>query len=113
MNEELRWQQRFENYKKAFIQFQTAVRQYKERGLNDLEKQGLIQTFEYTFELAWNLLRDYFIYQGIPEIRGSRDAIRLGLKYGIIENGEIWFQMISARNLTVHTYNEKIIEELL
>lgn len=113
INQDIRWQQRLENFKKAFIQLQSAVKQFKETGLNELEKQGLIQAFEYTFELAWNLLRDYFIYQGISEIRGSRDAIRLGFKYGLIENGEEWIKMIGARNLTSHTYNEKVAQELL
>lgn len=113
MNTDIRWQQRFENYKKAFNQFQSGVLKYQQSGLNELEKQGLIQAFEYTFELAWNLLRDYFVYQGITEIRGSRDAIKLGFKYGLIENGESWIKMISARNLTSHTYNERVVEELL
>lgn len=113
MNTDIRWQQRFENYKKAFNQFQSGVLKYQQSSLNELEKQGLIQAFEYTFELAWNLLRDYFVYQGITEIRGSRDAIKLGFKYGLIENGESWMKMISARNLTSHTYNERVVEELL
>ena len=113
MTEDIRWRQRFENYKKAFAQLQGAVNQYKEKGLNELEKQGLIQSFEYTFELAWNLMRDYLIYQGISEIRGSRDAIRLSFKYGLIENGENWMKMLSARNLTSHTYNEKVVQDLI
>lgn len=113
MNTDIRWQQRFENYIKAFSQLQSGVLKYQQSGLNELEKQGLIQAFEYTFELAWNLLRDYFLYQGITEIRGSRDAIKLGFKYGLIDNGESWMKMISARNLTSHTYNERVVEELL
>lgn len=81
MADDIRWLQRLENYKKALNQLKNAVTQYKETGLNDLEKQGMIQAFEYTFELAWNLIRDYFLYQGIQEIRGSRDAIRIAFKY--------------------------------
>jgi len=88
-------------------------KQYREKGLNEIEKQGLIQSFEYTFELAWNLMRDYLIYQGISEIRGSRDAIRLAFRYGLIENGRNSMNMLSARNLTSHTYNEKVIQYLL
>lgn len=81
MADDIRWLQRLENYKNALNQLKNAVTQYKETGLNDLEKQGMIQAFEYTFELAWNLIRDYFLYQGIQEIRGSRDAIRIAFKY--------------------------------
>lgn len=112
-SDDIRWLQRLENYRKAFYQLQVAINKYKESGLNDLEKQGLIKSFEYNFELAWNLIRDFFLYQGILEIRGSRDAFRFGFKYGIIDNGEIWLNMIEARNLSFHTYNEKIIDDLL
>ncbi|GAB6071722.1 nucleotidyltransferase substrate binding protein [Venenivibrio stagnispumantis] len=113
MKEDIRWKQRFENFKKAFNQLKNAINQYKSVGLNELEKQGLIQSFEYTFELGWNLLRDYLIYQGITDIRGSRDAIKTAFKYGLIQDGENWIKMITARNLTSHTYNENIIEELI
>lgn len=112
-NEDIRWKQRLENFKKAFFQLEKGVKKYKETSLNELEKQGLIQSFEYNYELAWNLLRDYFVYQGVVDIKGSRDAIRLGFQYGIIENGEIWIEMIGARNQTSHTYNEKLVEEII
>ncbi len=113
MERSLRWLERFEKFKKALGQLKSAKELYEQRELTELEKQGLIQAFEYTFELSWNLIRDYFIYQGITEIRGSRDAFRLAFKYGIVEDGELWMEMIQARNLTSHTYDEKIAEELL
>jgi len=113
MADDIRWLQRLENYKKALNQLKNAVTQYKEAGLNDLEKQGMIQAFEYTFELAWNLIRDYFLYQGIQEIRGSRDAIRIAFKYAIIENGDMWMDIIATRNLTSHAYNQALTESII
>ncbi len=82
MEQRPRWVYRLQNYKKALAQLRLAVELHKEKGLSDLEEQGLIQAFEYVFELGWNLLRDYLIYQGHTDIKGSRDAIRLAFKYG-------------------------------
>jgi len=69
--EEIRWQQRFQNFLRAFALFEEAVQLYHERGLSELEGQGLIQRFEFTHELAWNVLKDYFEYQGNTSITGS------------------------------------------
>lgn len=71
----------------------------------ELEQQGLIQGFEFTHELAWNLLKDYLQYQGIEGIIGSRDATRLAFQSGLISDGESWMAMIKARNQSSHTYN--------
>lgn len=108
---DIRYIQRFENYKKAFAQLQDAVALSHTRELSLLEKQGLIQAFEFTHELAWKLLKDYLNYQGNFEIRGSRDAIREAFNVGIIQDGTLWMQTIQARNLTSHTYDEAIAEE--
>lgn len=82
------------------------------RPLSELERQGLIQAFEFVFELAWNLMKDYFLYQGNPAISGSRDAIRSAFKNGLIVDGEGWMEMIKSRNQTAHTYNESIASEI-
>lgn len=113
MDKDVRWIQRLENLKKAFKQLEEAVNLYYHRGLTELEKQGMVKAFEYTFELSWNLIKDYFLYQGITEIRGSRDAFRTAVKYDLIENGELWMEMIGARNLTSHTYHKEMVDELI
>ena len=82
------------------------------RELSDLEKQGLIQVFEFVFELAWNVMKDYFLYQGNPAITGSRDAIRTAFKNGLIADGEGWMEMIKSRNQSAHTYNESVANEI-
>lgn len=105
--QDIRWIQRLSNYSKALAQ----LTKFIEKGeLNELEKQGLIQAFEYTFELAWNTIKDYFEAQGETGIMGSRDAVRLAFRRGLIEDGETWMDMITSRSLTSHTYNEDTAE---
>lgn len=99
---EIRWVQRFANYKKALSQLEKFAAQDK---LNELEEQGLIQAFEYTHELAWNVLCDYLRSQGDFALHGSRDATRQAFKFELIQDGEAWMDMIQDRNRTSHTYN--------
>lgn len=113
IEKDIRWQQRFSNYKRAFSQLIHAVNLSNERELTDLEEQGLIQAFEFTHELAWNVIRDYFEYQGNGAIIGSRDATREAFQKGLIVDGEGWMEMIKSRNQTSHTYNEKIAKEIV
>ena len=108
-----RWVQRLENYTQAFAQLNLAVALSKQRSLSDLEKQGLIQAFEFTHELAWNVIKDYFTYQGNPNITGSRDAVREAFNKGLIEDGEGWMEMIKSRNQTSHTYNLSIANDIV
>jgi len=111
-NPDIRWQQRLANYGKALEQLGNAVAIIQQRPLSDLEKQGLIQAFEFTHELAWNVMKDYFTYQGNVGITGSRDAAREAFQKGLIEDGESWMEMIKSRNQTSHTYQQKIADEI-
>jgi len=113
-NPDIRWKQRLRNFSAAFEQFSRAIGTSKKRPLTELEKQGLIQAFEFTHELAWNVMKDYFDYQGAAElISGSRDATREAFQKGLISEGEIWMEMIKSRNQTSHTYNQKIADEIV
>jgi len=109
MTEDIRWKQRFANYSKALRQLTRFV---GKGDLNEFEQQGLIQCFEYTYELAWNCLKDIFEAQGEVGIIGSRDAFRLAFNRGVIENGETWMEMIKSRVLTSHTYNEDVADDI-
>lgn len=111
--QDLRWQQRFQNFLKAFSLLEEAVLKYQNEGLSDLEEQGLIQRFEFTHELAWNVLKDYFEYQGNVNITGSRDAAREAFQKGLVDDGEGWMEMIKSRNKSSHTYNEEIAKEIV
>lgn len=105
-NKDIRWVQRFNNFNKAFQQLLKANALYKTRDLTDLEKQGLIQAFEFTHELAWNVLKDYIEFKGGQSLIGSKDTTREAFQKGLISNGNVWMEMIKNRNLTSHTYNE-------
>lgn len=104
------WKQRFSNYLKALSQLGKFIE--KGKALNELEEQGLIKSFEYTYELAWNTIKDFYEAQGEGELQGSRDAIQLAFKRGLIKHGDVWMQMLKDRNRTSHTYNEDTAKEI-
>ena len=109
---DIRWQQRFANYQRALQQLADAVALSKERALSRLEQQGLIQAFEFTQELAWQVMKDYFEFQGNPSLSGSRDAIRAAFRVGLVEDGEGWMDTIKSRNRSSHTYDENTANAL-
>lgn len=111
-SEDVRWRQRLANFRRAFSRLADAVALARQRPLSDLERQGLIQAFEFTHELAWNLIRDYFRYQGNTGIMGSRDAVREAFAAGLVSDGEGWMDMIASRNRTSHTYNEAVAADI-
>jgi len=110
---DIRWIQRFNNYNKALGQLAEALALASQRELSKLEAQGLIQSFEYTHELAWNTLKDFLESRGAQKMYGSKDVSREALKAGLIENGETWMAMINSRNRTMHTYDEATAEEIV
>jgi len=112
-DQDIRWQQRFANFKKALGQLQEAVELSDQRELSKLEKQGVIQAFDFTHELAWNVLKDYLQDQGNQIIRGSKDATREAFKVELIGDGEQWMAMIQSRNLSSHTYDEQTADKLV
>ena len=112
MGSDIRWRQRFDNYQRALQTLSRAVALSVERPLSELEQQGLIQGFEFTHELAWNLLKDFLEAQGIAGLIGSRDAIRTAFKNGLLQEGETWMEMIKARNLSSHTYQLELANRL-
>ena len=112
MSENTRWKQRFQNYKKALGIMRNAFELARSRDLSELEKQGLIKGFEFTFELAWNVMKDYLEEQGITDIIGSKNAIRHALNKGLIEDGQVWMDMVKSRNISTHTYDEATAEKL-
>ena len=106
---DIRWQQRFANYRKALRQLDEFL---EKPSLNKLEEQGLIKAFEYTYELGWNTLRDFLHYQGEQNLIGSRDTIRRSFATGLISDGHGWMDMLESRNHTSHTYNEATAHDI-
>ncbi|CAM4078924.1 nucleotidyltransferase substrate binding protein [Flavobacterium antarcticum] len=118
MNADVRWKQRFENFQKAFQKLVEAVAYIKNNDskteivLDEIIKEGLIQRFEYTHELAWNVMKDYATYQGNTTVGGSRDATREAFQLQLMSDGAVWMDMIGSRNKTSHTYNEATADEI-
>lgn len=107
--QDIRWLQRLSNYRRALAQ----LKKFVDHGpLNELEQQGLIKAFEFTHELAWNVMKDYFHYQGNSNISGSRDATREAFQYDLLSDGETWMGMIKSRNQSAHTYNKETADEI-
>jgi len=111
--QDVRWIQRFQNYIKAFQTLIEAVELAQTRTLSKLEQQGLIQGFEFTHELAWNVFKDYLEHKGFVDLIGSRDATRMAFKNGLLEDGDVWMAMIKARNQSSHAYNLQLAEEIV
>lgn len=113
---DIRWVQRFCNYRKALHKLGQAVSIVSEKmnwdeEVDDLLQEGLIQRFEYTHELAWKVMKDYAEYQGYTDIKGSRDAIRKGLEMNIIDSSQ-WMESIEDRNQTSHNYDDETMKEI-
>ncbi|MDT8447680.1 MAG: nucleotidyltransferase substrate binding protein [bacterium] len=111
---DIRWIQRFSNFKKALAQLNQFIAQGQ---LNDLEKQGLIQAFEYNHELAWKTLKDFLVDKGATDLFGSKDVSRRAFSQGLLgdteQAGTIWMDMIEKRNLTSHTYNQETAQAIV
>lgn len=107
---DVRWEQRFTNFKKALSQLKKFVEKSQ---LNELEEQGAIQAFEYTYELSWNVMKDFLEHQGQTDIYGSRDAIRKAFQLGLITDGDKWMDAYKSRTKTSHTYNEETAREVV
>lgn len=110
--EDIRWKQRFENFERAFILLRNVFD--KEGEFSELEKEGIIQRFEYTFELAWKTLKDYLESSGIVfEEITPRTVIKQAFESNIIKDGELWIKMLIQRNLLSHTYNQERFNEAI
>jgi nucleotidyltransferase substrate binding protein (TIGR01987 family) len=109
-----RWIFRFDNFKRAFALLRDAINDMQQREISQLEKEGIIQRFEYTWELAWKVLKDYLEYTGvILETITPAAVIKAAFAAKIIDHGELWMQAMDARNKMPHTYNLKIFELII
>lgn len=107
MTEDIRWKQRFSNYKKATLQLTEFI---EKDTLNKFEVQGLIQCFEYTFELAWKTMKDYLEQEGF-DVKSPRAAIQTAFQTELIQDGHTWLDALNKRNLMAHTYDEGVAKE--
>ncbi|MCR6105389.1 nucleotidyltransferase substrate binding protein [Salipaludibacillus agaradhaerens] len=106
---DVRWRQRFENFEKSYL----LLKKYSQKEINnELERAGVIQFFEMTFELAWKVLKDYLESQGFI-VKSPRETIKRAFQIDLINDGHIWLDALAKRNLTTHTYDDALAEKLL
>ena len=105
---DIRWKQRFENFHKSY----TLLERYSTQPITtDIEKAGIIHFFEMTFELGWKVLKDYLEAEGYA-VKSPRETIKQAFQIGIIDNGHIWMDALSDRNLTIHAYDEGLADKM-
>lgn len=108
-----RWEQRLDSYHKALARLAEIVGASKKRALNEFERDGLVQRFEFTHELSWKLMKAYAEYQGYDGIGGSRDATRKAFEMSLISDGQSWMNMIKSRNETSHNYDGSMADDVV
>ena len=109
-----RWVYRFDNFKRAFALLSEAIQMMRERKINALEQEGVIQRFEYTWELTWKVLKDYLEYTGIIlETVTPAAVIKAAIAANIIKNGDVWMSALDSRNKMSHTYDFKKFEKIV
>jgi len=109
-NHDIRWQQRFISFNKALSQLERFVRVCQ---LNEMEEQGLIKAFEYTYELSWKTLQDLLKAKGYSDVVGPKPVIEQSFQDGYILDGKGWMRMHLSRNQTSHTYDEETAKEII
>ena len=110
MEKDIRWLQRFSNLKKAFQKLKEAV---EIESLSELESEGLIQRFEYTYELAWKTLQDLLEAKGYLDVKGPTPVIQQSFQDGYIVDGDGWMKLKKSRENTSHTYNKEVAKEIV
>ena len=106
---DVRWRQRFVNFEKSY----KLLSKYIDQPIDtELERAGIIQLFEVAFELSWKLMKDYLEAQMLS-VKSPRETIKQAYQIGLIDDGHIWIDALSDRNLTVHTYDEKLAEKMV
>ena len=109
MNKTIRWQQRWQNFDRAF---DVLTRGLAIKSPSEFELRGIVQIFQFTFELAWKTMKDYLEGEGI-EATSPRDVLKQAFHYSYIDQGETWLTMLQQRNLLAHTYDEKMLHQAI
>lgn len=112
MDVDVRWKQRFQNFDKAFKRLADAILIIRNDPDNVLLQAGLIQTYEFTFELAWKTLKDYLEMEGFT-VPSPRATLRQAFQCGYIQQGDVWLKALNDRNLTAHTCDDEVAKEVI
>lgn len=98
------------NYKNALSRLKEGIEKFDEQ--NDLLRDGLIQRFEFTFELAWKTLKVIFEDEGLTGLNSPKTVLREAFSAELINDAEVWLDMLTDRNTTAHFYNERLSVEI-
>lgn len=104
-SQDMRWKQRFVNFERAYARLCEGAETLKRDPDSILMQAGLIQMFEFSFELAWKVLKDFLVDEGFV-VASPKETIKLAFQCGYISNGDVWMQALQDRNLTTHTYDD-------
>jgi nucleotidyltransferase substrate binding protein (TIGR01987 family) len=107
-NKDIRWKQRFQNFEKAFLKLQEAI---EKENLNELERNGLIQRFEFTIDLSWKVLKDFLEQKGFSFKPSPKDTIREAQKAGLIDFAQALIDGLDMRNELSHDYSGDKFEQ--
>lgn len=110
MGQDIRWKQRFQNFEKSLHYLDEAM---KITNPEIIQRAGLIQFFEMSFELAWNTMKDYLEEQGFIDVKSPRSAIKKAFEIGMVADGHTWLKALEDRNLTSHTYDENTVNQIV
>ena len=111
MNNDIRWKQRFQNFDNAYQTFFRTLERQASEPEDEIIQMALIQAFEFTYELAWNVMKDYLENEGFDEVRNAKQTIRTAFQAELISDAEGWMETIQKRNMTSHAYNQTILQE--
>ena len=98
------------NFTKALARLKEGIAKYDEA--DDLLRDGVIQRFEFTFELAWKTLKAVFEDEGLTGLNSPKTVLREAFAAGLINDDELWLSMLSDRNSTAHIYSEQLAIEI-
>lgn len=110
MSQDIRWKQRFQNFEKSLHYLENAMNIMNP---DIIQRAGLIQFFEMSFELAWNTMKDYLEGQGFLDVKSPRAAIKKAFETGLITDGHLWLKALEDQNLTSHTYDENTANQVV
>lgn len=111
---DIRWQQRYDNYHRACMKLLEVTESDRfVDDLSELECEGLIQRFEYTYELAWKVMQDLLVYKGYQFVSGPNGTLRMAFEDGLITDHDGWRRMGKARNTVSHVYSREEAQEIV
>ena len=109
-NKDIHWPHRFQNFTKSMLHLESAL---QISNPDIVQKAGIIQFFEMSFELAWNMVKDYLEEQGFIDVKSPKSALKKAFEMGLIENGHDWMDLLLDRNQTMYAYEDKKATELV